>query len=343
MRVAFVSPVPFCLCVGGLEIQVLRTAEALRTMGVQVDLLDPWATRLNADLLHCFGSEYPLFETVTRARARGIPVVVSSIFSPQKPLSFFRLWRYVDALVPMKTSFRARKQLLLAANAVVALSQHEAAVLGSLFGLDYRKILVIPNGVEERFCTAGAAEFQRAYGLHDIVLCVGSVERNKNQHRLLDALLDAGLPTVLIGAARTSDGEYVEGVEARLRHGATALWVRGLPHDSPLLASAYAAAKVVVLPSLAEVQPLSVIEAAAARANVVVSNQPGLRETFGRYVWYCDPLSVRSIREAVLDAYRAPRGARYTSAPPWVRPWSATAEQLRQVYEAVVGTPTAGF
>jgi glycosyltransferase involved in cell wall biosynthesis len=339
MRVAFVSQLPFCVAFGGLEIQVLRTAEALRALGVDVDFLDPWAVRFDADLLHCFGSEYQLFETVARAKGREIPVVVSSIFAPRRPLAFLRAWKHLDGLVPMTTSFGARRGILQRADAVVALSEHEAANLTDLFNVERQKIGVIPNGVDDRFRTADPGEFEAAYGLKDIVLCVASVERNKNQHRLLDAVAGTGLPTALIGAVRASEGAYVRGVDARLRDGSAALWIRGLPHDSSLLASAYAAARVLALPSLAEAQPLAVVEAAAAGANVVVSDFPALREVFGSYVWYCDPRSVHSIRGAILDAYRAPRGARYTAPPAWVRPWRAAAEQLRRVYEAVLTRP----
>jgi glycosyltransferase involved in cell wall biosynthesis len=109
-----------------------------------------------------------------------------------------------------------------------------------------------------------------------------------------------------------------------------------LPHDSPLLASAYAAASVCVLPSLTEGQPLAALEAAAAGANLVVSDLPYLRETFGASAWYCNPRSPSSIRRAVFAAGAAPRGARAADRPAWLRRWSDVATEVEALYRAVL-------
>lgn len=342
MKVAFIAPLPFSLAFGGLEVQVLHTARALAAFGIEAELLDPWKPRFDADLLHCFGSEYQLEEAVARARAMGIPVVVSAVFLPRKPALMYRVWKGVDPLLPLKTSFGARRRILRAADAVIALTRREAADLVRIFHADHRKVHVIPNGVEERFFAAGSAAFQAHYGLSGFVLCAGSLEGRKNQDRLIRAVDGSGLPLVLIGPPSAAEPEYARQVAGALRRGGGAHWIQGLAHDSPLLASAYAAATVVALPSLSEGQPLVALEAAAAGANLVLSNLPYLREAFGEHAWYCDPRSVQSIRGAVLDAYRAPRGARYVSRPPWLLSWTDVGLRLRDVYDAVLMHKAAG-
>jgi glycosyltransferase involved in cell wall biosynthesis len=337
VKVAFAAPLPFSLAFGGLEIQVLRTAEALRAQGIVVDLLDPWKMEFDADLLHCFGSEYQLGELVTRAKRRGIPVVVSAVFMLRRPALFYRLWRYIDRFVPMKTSYGVRGEIVRGADAVIVLTAREAAALELFWGVRRAKLYVIPNGVEERFFAASPTEFETAYGLRKFVLCVASIEPRKNQWRLLRALERVDLPVVLIGAERAGDDRYVREVERLVARRKATLWIRGLPHDSPLLASAYAAAVVHVLPSLAEVQPLAALEAAAAGANVVMSDLPCHRDTFGVNAWYCDPRSEESIRRAVLAAYRAPRGAR-RAGHPWVLSWNEVAMRLIDVYRGVLAT-----
>jgi glycosyltransferase involved in cell wall biosynthesis len=336
MKVAFLAPLPFSIAFGGLEIQVLRTAEALRARGVAVDLLDPWKQAFDADLLHCFGSEYQLGEVVARARDRGVPVVVSSVFLPRQATALYRVWKHLDRVVPVKTSFRLRREVLAAADAVIALTEVEAAALTRLFGTPPDRIHVIPNGVDDQFFSATPGAFEEQYGLTGFALCVAAVEPRKNQRRLVGALRGMAMALVLIGRATAPQGPYARVVGDAVRAEPGWRWIDGLPHDSPLLASAYAAASVCVLPSLTEGQPLAALEAAAAGANLVVSDLPYLRETFGTSAWYCNPRSPSSIRRAVLAAGAAPRGARAADRPAWLRRWSEVAGQVEALYRIVL-------
>jgi glycosyltransferase involved in cell wall biosynthesis len=341
VRIAVVSQVPLALDAGGLEVQVLATAEALRAAGVQVELFDPWKRAFDADLLHCFGSDYQLGEVVTRAQARGIPVVVSSVFAPHRPAAFYAAWRRLDRLVPMKTSYGVRTGILRAADAVVALTALEARQVSRFFGIDPRKIHVVPNGVEARFFESDGEAFAAAHGVRDFTLLVAAVEPLKNQVRLVEAVGGTGIPLVLVGAPRAQEHAYAEALAGAIRGRSDVLWIKGLPHDSPLLAPAYAAARVHALPSVVEVQPLSALEAAAAGANLVLSDLAPLRQTFAEHAWFCDPRSPASIREAVLQAHRAERGARYRGRPDWLLAWSDVAARLVGVYEAVLSRRAA--
>ncbi|MDR7417466.1 MAG: glycosyltransferase [Armatimonadota bacterium] len=343
MKIAIVSQVPFALDAGGLEVQLLATADALRAAGVQVELFDAWKRLFEADLLHCFGSDYQLGEVVARAKARGIPVVVSSVFAPRRSEAFYAVWKTVDRLVPMKTSFRVRAGILRAADAVVALTPAEADHVRRFFGVNPRNVHVVPNGVDARFFRADPSAFVAAHGLRDFVLLVASVDPLKNQLRLVDALDGAGMRLVLIGAPRAQEQAYADALAAAVRDRSDVLWIKGLPYESPLLPSAYAAARVHVLPSLVEVQPLAALEAAAAGANLVLSDLAALRQSFAGVAWYCDPRSTPSIRGAVVRAYHAPRGARYDHRPGWLLPWHDVAVRLIRVYETVLNqTATRG-
>jgi glycosyltransferase involved in cell wall biosynthesis len=318
-----------------LEIQVLETAKALRKLGVDVELLNPWEPEFTADLLHCFSSEYQLGEVVVRAKGRGLPVVVSAIFLPQAPAWAYLGWRWVDPVIPTQTTFRLRKKILHLADRVVVLSRTEAMNLVLFFGVRRDRIEIVPNGVRD--LREGNPEiFVREVGVDQFVLCVASIERRKNQLRLVEALRGTDIPLVLIGPVRSDEQRYGEAVRKTARRNGRVIWIEGLPPDSPLLASAYRAAHVHVLPSLSEAQPMASLEAAAAGANLVMSNLPYLRELFGDYAWYCNPRSVGSIRKAVLEAWEAPRGARYVSPPPWLISWEEVARRLVGVYEGVL-------
>ncbi len=336
MRIAFVSQIPLALDAGGLEVQLQSTADALRAAGIDVELLDPWKPRFDAEVLHCFGSDYQLAEIVSRAKAKGIPVVVSAVFAPRRGVAFYLGWRYVDRLMPVKTSFGARRTILRLADAVIALTSVEARYLHRIFGADAGKLHVISNAVDDRFFRATPDAFTHAYGVRDYVLCVASVEPLKNQFRLVEAVGGTGWNLVLIGEARSTEQAYADRLAARIATREDVLWVRGLPHDGELLPAAFAAARVHVLPSMVEAQGLSTLEAAAAGANIVVSGLPAVREAFGEFAWYCDPSSVASIRAAVQEALGTPRGSRYTKRPRWLCSWADVALRLRGVYERVL-------
>jgi glycosyltransferase involved in cell wall biosynthesis len=86
------------------------------------------------------------------------------------------------------------------------------------------------------------------------------------------------------------------------RHGPKDLKI--IEHLPPKrLRSAYAAARVHVLPSWIETCGLVTMEAALADCNVVVSIAGYELEYFRDMAYYCDPADVDSIRQAVVEAY----------------------------------------
>ena len=70
-------------------------------------------------------------------------------------------------------------------------------------------------------------------------------------------------------------------------------WLGRLDHDDPLLASAYAAARVFALPSWFETPGLAALEAALAGCAVVITPYGSTREYFGGLVAYARPRPAR--------------------------------------------------
>ncbi len=67
------------------------------------------------------------------------------------------------------------------------------------------------------------------------------------------------------------------------------IWLGRLDHHDPLLASAYAAARVFALPSWFETPGLAALEAALAGCAVVITPYGSTREYFGDLVEYARP------------------------------------------------------
>jgi hypothetical protein len=209
-------------------------------------------------------------------------------------------------------------------------SEGERDLLVRNFGVSPEKCVVVCNAVDDTFFDADPGDFVREYGLSDFVLCVGRIELRKNQHSLLAALKDRDLPVVLIGPA--FDRQYMEICRANASD--KVRFIEHIPHDR--LPSAYAAARVHVLPSWYDTPGLVSLEAAAAGCNIVSTDRGCTREYFKDMAWYCDPSDVNSIREAVLAAWNAPNSERLRQFVRENYTWQRAAEQTLQGYQQVL-------
>jgi glycosyltransferase involved in cell wall biosynthesis len=329
---------------GGGENQVVQTGRHLEAQGATVRPFSPWLDRLDAArLLHLFGMSREGLELARVAHARGVPVVLSPIcwYNP----------RALAALAPSKLAAGRdvakwlvrrvwpscpswRRELLGLADAVLPNSQAEAHQLVRVFGTEARRIHVVPNGVEPRFARASSTWFSARFGTGAFVLYVGRIEPRKNVLGLTRAVAECGLPLVAVGAPPPGQEAYFT---ACRRAGADARWLGALDHDDPLLASAYAAARVVALPSWFETPGLAVLEAALAGAAVVVTPYGCAREYFGDLVEYARPDQpgelVRSLKRA-WESGADPRLAGHVAARFL---WSEVARRTAEVYDQVAG------
>jgi glycosyltransferase involved in cell wall biosynthesis len=157
---------------------------------------------------------------------------------------------------------------------------------------------MVPYGTDPlTFLDPDPMPFVRKYGMHDFILQVGRIEASKNQLMTVYALRDLKIPLVLIGG--NLQRQYLQWC----RHfGPKTL--RVLPHLSPAeLRSAYAAARVHVLPSWMETCGMVTMEAALANCNVVCSIAGFELEYYRDLAYYCDPADITSIRNAVVQAF----------------------------------------
>jgi glycosyltransferase involved in cell wall biosynthesis len=251
---------------GGLQVQVRETIAALNQLGqvngrgLHVELADPNRNRLDEyDVVHVFAAINGNHRMVEAAREMAVPVVLSPLVSPGWNRASGLRARVVDRLAGrltawnVQTSYAQMKIALQLAQLVIALGEAERAAIMDGFQIESGKIRVFPNGIAPQFFRADAGLFRRRTGIHGpFVLMVGGISPYKNQLGLLQALAGCALPVVLIGHAAREFEPYLRNVLAQ----PWARWLGELPHDDPMLASAYAAASVVVLESLAAGTPV---------------------------------------------------------------------------------------
>jgi glycosyltransferase involved in cell wall biosynthesis len=332
----YTSPFPFQKANGGKTV-FLKTRESLVRAGVRADLFDPWSSDLKRyDLVHCFTMESTdMWDFV---RAIDVKLAVT-------PISWFGVYatRRSRVLRWLKRKSRSKIRCPLHSywwedcftypDVFFPNSKAQANHLQVAFGVPPENNMVVYHGVDERFADAKATLFEERYKLRDFVLWVGRYEVRKNPLSLVRALKGTGIPLVLIGRPDTArfNWYYEECVrEADTR----AVFIDDLDHESPVLAAAYAAARVFVLPSFLEAPGLAALEAGLAGCPVAVTEEGATREYLAGHARYLDPNSLDSIREAVLDCYQ--------NSP---RPNTALQEHIRRnfLWDKVIQRNVEGY
>ncbi len=341
--VSFIPNVPLAFGKGGLELQMIKSMAALQQIGVSVQKFDYWDEALTSDLLHLFGGGFNQIELVLRASSMNLPLVITSMFVRTAGKAKYDAWNIAEKFLPVSSTFGLRKSVLKRADAVVCISEFEAQDIVRWFGVDRERIHIISNGVDDHFFTATPHAAISEFGMQDYVLCVGSVEPLKQQHIVIEACVKAKKPLLLIGKPKLVDtrevAEYTEKIERMVAQSDNVKWIKGLDHASPLLASAFAACRMHVLPTWAEAQGLVSLEAAAAGRAIVMSDLPNLRQIFGPNAWYGTAGSSDSFA-AVIDRAWDSTPSFASKKPAWLQSWTEVARQLSTVYQHVLESRT---
>jgi glycosyltransferase involved in cell wall biosynthesis len=323
------------------------TAEHLSAAGVHASLFDPWASfdRSSCDLFHLFAANIGTYHLAREIRALGIPLVVSPIVFSSHGAAFvrnaLRISRAAGRLGPgIWSDYGLTADICSWAGAVVPNTEAESRLLTAGYGVHRSAITVIPNGVEAKFGEGDPSLFKRRYGIEGFILNVGHIgHRRKNVLALIRALGAIDHPSVIIGRIiRGAEGEACVREAARHKQ---ILLIDGLEPGSDMLASAYAACDVFVLPSLFETPGIAALEAGLAGAKVVITENGGTREYFGAMARYVDPGSVEAIREGVREALGEAKTNRLREHIRAHYLWERVAEKTAGVYRNVLAGTTA--
>jgi glycosyltransferase involved in cell wall biosynthesis len=327
---------------GGLRMKLGRTVDALQRRGVDARLIDPVRERLtDFDLVHLFAPYNGNHRIVQQAKADGLPVVVSTILNPP-----FTRWegvraRLVSRVVGRLTGWNlttSHQQIIDAldpADHLVALGEVERHMLVDGYGMPAAKVSVVHNGIGAEFFVADPEPFRQRYAIErPFVLHTGLIGDVKNQLGLVRALKGSDVDIVLIGwSGRETEGylrQCLDEGEGRVRH------LGELPHGE-LIASAYAASRVVAIPSRHEGMPNSILEALAADRPVVLTNNHSIDFELPRNVAAeVAPDDLSAIRERVMAFWNSPPPAGQARAVVAQLSWDAVAEQLERIYQRLL-------
>jgi len=240
----------------------------------------------------------------------------------------------------------AERWLCRDAAAVIACSRFMACEVSTLFQLAPEEIRVIGNGADPEPAEppAGSARPARSYTGRPLLVFAGRLVHEKGLQELIKALplLRDELPGVRLVVAGTGQ-QLADQQDRAARYGVADLidWAGFL--DGRELARLYAAADLVVVPSLYEPFGMVALEAQLAGAPVAVSDTGGLAElvepgvTGLRFV----PQSPAAIAAVVREVVADPAAARRRAAAAQHRArqefgWTAVAARTAEVYAEVL-------
>lgn len=307
---------------GGDWVQINKTKEFLEKLGIMIDIsteLEPDLAGYDLVCLFNLSTADDTYAQALNAKKQGKPTVLFSIYwNTNEYLLNNPSWKIKTAknfggeklaLLFMNNrkycnlDWHKQRKILELSDLVIASSAREVEMMQRDFKINLKKFEIIPLGIEtEIFGNAKPDSFVEKYGVKDFILSVGRFEGLKNQLKLIDIFGGSDYDLVLIGSPNKKFADYYDLCQERAREYDNVHILPVMPHSE--LASAYAAAKVHIIPSWFETFSLVSLEAGAVGANVVATKNCPLVEYFSELMEYCDPADKQSIKDAVVRAYQ---------------------------------------
>ncbi|MFH1800856.1 MAG: glycosyltransferase [Candidatus Omnitrophota bacterium] len=350
MKIAFyVYPTAF-QSPGGGEVLLLKTKEYLEKEGVSVKLFDTWSDQLtDFDILHVFGSVKDALPIMEAGKRAGIKIVLSTICwyswksawgmnGPFQARAATLLRHAAKVFMPFVPS--ARKRMMDISDVLIPNSESEAEQLRRFFAIPKEKITVILNGVDPAFENATPDFFLSKFNFGKFVLCVGRIEPRKNQLNMVRALSNTQIPFVIIGDPVKHYPHYYQ--QCRKEAGPNIHFLGGMPHDSVLLRSAYAACDTFLLASWLETPGLAALEAGLAGAKIVITQEGAAQEYFQNFAFYVDPGNLSDILGKTLTAVKRPKNVLLQDHIRQNFLWDRTSKIVCGVYEQLLLSGQAG-
>jgi glycosyltransferase involved in cell wall biosynthesis len=332
---------------GGAEVQLLKTKEYLEKTGrCTIKLFDMFNDIIkDYDIMHNFMMYDDCMRLVQMAKSVGVKIVLSPIYwrglgdsvKPLTPSFFERLYsnfRYYGYLT--QTNLFPFKNFLELADIILPNSQLEANLLSRDFRINSKKFWVVPNGADETFAEGKPRLFAEKYGMTDYVLYVGRFVHRKNPMGVIKACKELNLPLVIIGSSSPREEQYYLDCKEMAESVGNIKLIGFLPHESEELRSAYAAAKVFVLPSNFETPGLSALEAGLSGCNIVITSEGATKEYFREHALYVNYGNYEDLKQKIKKAYEQPKSEKLKDLILQNYTWKNTAEKTFQAYESII-------
>lgn len=250
-----------------------------------------------------------------------------------------------------KIKWQMQRYSLKKANLIITDSESSKKDILKYVGVKQDKVRVVYLAAGEQFKKLETgnweSEIKKQYGLPNrFVLYVGDVTWNKNLPRLLDAVVQLGIPIVMVGKSLVSKdydsnnpwnhdlnrvNEIANGNKNIIRLGFI---------SNEDLVKIYNLATVFVMPSLYEGFGLPILEAMSCGCPVITSKEGSLKEVAGNAAYYVDAYDVESIKNGINKVFNDESLRKELSEKGLDNvkkfSWKKTAEETLEVYKKVI-------
>ncbi|MCW8886639.1 MAG: glycosyltransferase family 4 protein [Motiliproteus sp.] len=339
MKIGFISYPMLFQRNGGLQIQIRETLLSLRKLGVDANIVDPLNSDLSEyDILHVFSINHGNHNIINTAKEKGCKVILSPLAEEKWTESIAKRCKLIDKIIGKFTNYlnysfysQAYKGIQNCDH-IIALGNQESLALSNAFDVRKEKISIIENGVPERFFSATPNLFYEKIKIDgEFILCVGSINENKNQLTLSKALSQflPDLKLVLIGHTSTSNKDYLN----KVLENTNVIYLGPLDYDDPLLESAYTAASIFALPSFGEVFPLSSLESLASGTPVIMTKNSSMKlKNSGNEFLTFDPSNAKEISNTIKKVLRKKPDSEQCRNIVYNFRWDIVAKKLLNIY-----------
>jgi glycosyltransferase involved in cell wall biosynthesis len=304
MRVLFINR-PKDAWIGGDYIQMEKTANELRKLGVEVDIEDnplpsPALKMYLYDIIHVWHfsmewSKYAVWASVSKK----LPTVVSMIYHES------------DQYIPYPNQQIMADQV----DGMIFMTEGEKGRVRRHLELDESKTIVIPNGIDKHW-------FDK-YRKGSYLLTVGRIEPSKGQFAVAKVANKMGLKYRCVG--ENKDPYYAELVRLE---GAEMV---GKVEDIHKLKEIYQHCSVYVLASRAELLPLTVMEAGAQGKQIILSNHCEWKVPAEYVEWNNEKEIQKAIEKQLAKGENKELKAMLKDMS-----WSSVGKQVKEYYEEIL-------
>lgn len=260
---------------GGGEIQIEMLLKYLKKRNINVYKFDSWEPKKNANIYHFFSCMGGSIDFCNYLKSIERKLIISS-----------SLWITKDTL--NNYNIELIKSQLLIADRIIVNSLKEKNLLSNIFEINEEKFRVVYNGFEPDLLEKRNIQYKKSKKLpfdwNEYVLCLGNIEKRKNQKILIEACRLNKKQLVLAGHIREKD--YFKSLE--IDNNNLVHYYGPVENHSSEFLSLILNAKCFVLPSTLETPGLAALEAAALGIPIIITSEGCAKEYFGKIDTYYD-------------------------------------------------------
>ena len=328
MKILLNCHVPFLLAHGGAQIQIEQTKAALEKIGVEVEYLRWWDDSQKGDILHHIGWSEPWL--IELARSKGLKVAMTILLTAQCNYSSWQLFKRkllirpaLAAPLPERLKTKLEWWVYQLCDQMIVGLEAEKMVLEKVYGVDEKRIAVIPLGLGEAYRQAGPAP-----RTEDHLICSGTIGPAKNSLPLARLAHATSIPLLFVGKPFDYESAYWREF-SKLVDGKIVKHHQHVSTQNEMIA-VLQKARGYTLMSVSENWSLAAHEAAACGLPMLLPDQRWSRERFGNMVSYWPNSGSEACARALREFYDKCPGL----SPPKMNfpSWEEAATMLNAVY-----------